>query len=65
VLPGRPDESILIFRLESTAPKVSMPALGRDVVHEEGVKLLRQWIKSLPGGCSDTQTRSQPSRHLG
>jgi len=53
LVPGRPDESILIYRLQSTAPKVSMPALGRDVVHEEGVKLLRQWIESLPGGCRD------------
>jgi hypothetical protein len=53
VVPGRPDESILIYRLESTAPKVSMPALGRDVVHTEGVNLLRQWIESLPGSCRD------------
>ena len=51
LVPGRPDESILIFRLESTAPKTSMPALSRDVVHVEGVKLLREWISSLPGGC--------------
>jgi uncharacterized repeat protein (TIGR03806 family) len=53
IVPGRPDESILIYRLESTAPKVSMPALGRDVVHVEGVNLLRQWIESLPGSCRD------------
>ena len=53
VVPGRPDESILIYRLESTAPKTSMPAIGRDVVHEEGVKLLREWIAALPGGCGD------------
>ena len=53
IVPGLPDESILIYRLESTAPKVSMPALGRDVVHVEGVKLLRQWIESLPGSCGD------------
>lgn len=52
LVPGRPDESILIYRLESTAPKTSMPALGRDVVHEEGVKLLREWIASLPGNCN-------------
>jgi uncharacterized repeat protein (TIGR03806 family) len=51
LVPGHPDDSILIYRLESTAPKVSMPALSRDVVHEEGVKLLRDWIVSLPGGC--------------
>ena len=53
IVPRRPDDSILIYRLESTAPKVSMPALGRDVVHIEGVRLLRQWIESLPGSCSD------------
>jgi uncharacterized repeat protein (TIGR03806 family) len=53
VAPGHPDESIVIYRLESTAPKVSMPALGRDVVHVEGVELLRQWIESLPGNCGD------------
>ena len=51
LVPGRPDQSILIYRLESTAPKTSMPALSRDVVHLEGVKLLREWIASLPGGC--------------
>jgi uncharacterized repeat protein (TIGR03806 family) len=51
VVPGAPSESVLIYRLESTAPKISMPQIGRAVVHEEGVKLLREWIASLPGGC--------------
>lgn len=51
LVPGRPEQSVLIYRLESTAPKISMPQLGRAVVHEEGVKLLRDWIASLPGGC--------------
>jgi uncharacterized repeat protein (TIGR03806 family) len=49
LVPGRPDQSIIIYRLESTAPKVSMPPLSRDVVHEEGVRLLREWIASLGG----------------
>jgi uncharacterized repeat protein (TIGR03806 family) len=53
LVPGRPDESILIYRLESVAPKTSMPALSRDVVHVEGVELLRQWISSLPAGCGE------------
>jgi uncharacterized repeat protein (TIGR03806 family) len=52
LVPGHPDESILIYRLKSTAPKVSMPALGRDVVHVEGVKLLDEWIASMAGGCT-------------
>ena len=51
LVPGHPDESILLYRLESTAPKVSMPALSRDVVHSEGVALLREWIALLPGSC--------------
>jgi len=51
LVPGRPEESILIYRLASTAPKVSMPALGRDVVHVEGVRLLREWIAEMPGEC--------------
>jgi len=51
LVPGHPEESILIYRLASTAPKVSMPALGRDVVHVEGVRLLREWIAEMPGGC--------------
>ncbi len=51
LVPGHPEKSILIYRLESTAPKVSMPALGRDVVHAEGVKLLRDWIAAMTGGC--------------
>lgn len=54
LIPGDPEHSILLYRLESTAPKVSMPALGRDVVHTEGVQLLRQWIASLPGACGST-----------
>lgn len=57
LVPGHPEESILIYRLESTAPKISMPQLGRAVVHEEGVKLLREWIASLPGGCVQSANR--------
>jgi len=51
LVPGRPEASILIFRLTSVAPKVAMPQLGRAVVHWEGVELLREWIASLVGEC--------------
>lgn len=55
LVPGHPEESILIHRLESTAPKVMMPQIGRDVVHEEGVALMREWIASLPAkSCPHT-----------
>ena len=48
ISPGKPDDSILIFRVESTAPALMMPALGRSVVHAEGVALLREWIAAMP-----------------
>lgn len=47
VVPGKPDESILIHRLESTEPGIMMPELPRRMVDEEGVNLIRSWINSL------------------
>lgn len=45
---GRPDQSILIKRMESTDPGIAMPELGRSTVHTEGVNLLRAWIAAMP-----------------
>ncbi len=45
--PGNPDKSIMIMRLQSTDPGVRMPIVGRDLMHEEGVALIRQWISEL------------------
>lgn len=44
IVPGDPDASILIYRMESTDPGIAMPELGRATVHAEGVALLRRWI---------------------
>jgi uncharacterized repeat protein (TIGR03806 family) len=52
IVPGKPDDSIIIYRLAATAPGIRMPEVGRSVVHQEGVDLIRQWITSLPGSCS-------------
>ncbi len=51
IVPGQPDASILPFRMASTEGGVMMPELGRSTVHEEGVRLIREWITSLPGRC--------------
>jgi len=51
IVPGAPDESILIYRVESTDPGNMMPELGRSLVHREGVALLRNWIAGLDGEC--------------
>lgn len=48
IVPGRPDESILLYRMESTDPGVMMPEVARKVTHKEGVALVREWINSLP-----------------
>ncbi|MFD1143693.1 SO2930 family diheme c-type cytochrome [Larkinella insperata] len=47
IVPGKPEESILIYRLHSTDPGDMMPELGRKTVHTESLELLRAWIKSL------------------
>ena len=47
IVPGKPEESILQFRIESVHPGIMMPELGRSVVHEEGVELVRRWIKEM------------------
>jgi hypothetical protein len=48
LVPGKPEESILVARMESTRPKEMMPQIGRSVVHQEGLALVREWIRSLP-----------------
>lgn len=47
IVPGHPDQSILLYRLESTDPGVMMPEVSRKVTHREGVALIREWIASL------------------
>jgi len=52
VVQGKPEESILVHRMESTTPKIMMPELGRTTVHQEGLALIRDWIASMHGNCS-------------
>jgi len=51
IVPGMPDQSILVFRMDSNQPDVQMPELGRSRVHTEGVALVREWITALEGSC--------------
>ena len=48
VVPGKPDESILVYRLESQDPAIMMPNVGRRLVFQPGVDLVRKWIQSMP-----------------
>lgn len=47
IVPGHPEKSILFYRITSTDPGIMMPELGKKLVHEEGVALIRAWITSL------------------
>lgn len=47
VVPGKPDSSIVIYRMNSTKPAIAMPETARSIVHEKGVELIREWISSL------------------
>lgn len=51
IVPGRPDESILLYRMVSDEPGVMMPEMGRNTTHREGVELIRAWIAAMPGNC--------------
>jgi uncharacterized repeat protein (TIGR03806 family) len=51
IYPGRPDDSILLYRMEHDDPAIMMPELGRATAHSEGVALIREWIGGLDGDC--------------
>ena len=56
IVPGNPDASILVHRMESLDPGVMMPEVGRKMKHEEGIQLIREWIKKYViaiGACGD------------
>ncbi len=53
IVPGKPDESILIHRVTTTAPDERMPEIGRSLPHDRAIALLRDWVASIPGACAE------------
>ncbi len=47
VVPGKPEESITVFRMKSLDPGVMMPEMERKLMHEEGVRIVEQWIREM------------------
>ena len=39
---------MLMFRLKSTDAGIMMPELGKRMIHDEGVELVREWIAAMP-----------------
>lgn len=48
IVPGDAAHSISVYRMNSTEAGTAMPELARTVIHKEGVKLIVDWINSLP-----------------
>lgn len=44
--PGNPEGSILMARIKSTDPDLRMPPLGRNMVDDDGARLIEEWIRS-------------------
>ncbi len=47
IVPGKPNESIFLYRMESLDPGVMMPELSRQMAHAEGIRLIKEWIKAM------------------
>jgi hypothetical protein len=48
ILPGDPDSSILLCRMDSVKIGEMMAPLGRSLIDEDGYDLIRQWVTILP-----------------
>ena len=47
IVPGHPDESILLYRMRSNEPDVMMPESGRTLMHDEAIELVSEWITEM------------------
>lgn len=54
IVPAKPDESIMMFRIRSMDAGIMMPELGKRLIHEEGAELVRQWIAAMPPSATPT-----------
>ena len=48
IVPGDPDNSILVFRVETVEVGAIMPLVGRSLRHDQGAALLRRWVAEMP-----------------
>lgn len=51
IYPGKPEKSLLIYRMKSTDPHTKMPELGRSLVDKENVELMENYIKEMKENC--------------
>ena len=47
IVAGKPEESILLYRMQHLEPDIVMPEIGKNLVDKEGVKLIEDWIAKM------------------
>mgnify|MGYP003295874112 CR=1 FL=1 len=47
VVPGHPEQSILLYRMDSVEAGIAMPELGKSSVDKDGVAAVRRWIAEM------------------
>jgi uncharacterized repeat protein (TIGR03806 family) len=52
ISPGNYNKSILHYRLNTNDESERMPLLGRTIIHDEGIALVREYILSLTQTCN-------------
>jgi uncharacterized repeat protein (TIGR03806 family) len=55
IIPGKPEESILMYRLETEEAGSRMPSLARNMAHHQANDLIREWILSMPVKSAKSQ----------
>lgn len=51
ITPGDASRSELFYRITTNEGSEMMPLIGRTIIHDEGVDLIREYINSLPTSC--------------
>jgi uncharacterized repeat protein (TIGR03806 family) len=55
IAPGHPEQSILVYRMNSTDPGEMMPELGRQRVDTRAIALMREWIAQMSADGSSAR----------
>jgi uncharacterized repeat protein (TIGR03806 family) len=56
IVPGRPEQSILVYRMQSLKPNEMMPEIGRSTAHPAGIALVSDWIRAIDAVCESEAT---------
>jgi len=51
IVPGAPEQSIFIYRMDSTDPEIKMPEIPNMEIDTFAVDLISEWIRALEGAC--------------